>query len=145
MGGGASVSSEMLAYLEATRARAKYLVAATGSQTTAPIIIETGKAVVTIGGFSGGDNSPTVAQLEQMVEDGELKYVLVGGAAAARGSRRSRAVRRLDGYTTLRGAAAAPGTARDDRPTTNLIQGLRRRLLRPGRGQCSGPSPLDEL
>jgi hypothetical protein len=34
---------------------------------------------VTIGGFSGTDNSPTVAQLQQMVADGELKYVLVGG------------------------------------------------------------------
>ena len=44
-------------------------MAATGSQTTAPIIIETGKAVVTIGGFSGRDNSPTVAQLEQMVAE----------------------------------------------------------------------------
>jgi 4-amino-4-deoxy-L-arabinose transferase-like glycosyltransferase len=79
MGGGASVSSDMLAFLEKHQGSAKYLVAATGSQTTAPIIIETGKAVVTIGGFNGGDNSPTVAQLEQMVADGELKYVLVGG------------------------------------------------------------------
>jgi 4-amino-4-deoxy-L-arabinose transferase-like glycosyltransferase len=79
MGGGASVSSDMLAFLEKNQGSAKYLVAATGSQTTAPIIIETGKPVVTIGGFSGGDNSPTVAQLAQMVKDGELKYVLVGG------------------------------------------------------------------
>ena len=61
---------------------AKYLLAATGSQTTAPIIIETGKAVVTIGGFSGRDNSPTVAQLEEMVAKGELKYVLASGKAA---------------------------------------------------------------
>jgi len=79
MGGGSSVSSELLTFLEQNQGSTKYLVAATGSQTTAPIIIETGKAVVTIGGFSGGDNSPTVAQLEQMVADGELKFVLVGG------------------------------------------------------------------
>src|SRR6185436_4691282 len=79
MGGGSSVSSELLTFLEQNQGSAKYVVAATGSQTTAPIIIETGKAVVTIGGFSGGDNSPTVAQLEQMVADGQLKYVLVGG------------------------------------------------------------------
>jgi 4-amino-4-deoxy-L-arabinose transferase-like glycosyltransferase len=79
LGGDASVSTEMLSFLEQNQGSAKYLVAATGSHTTAPIIIETGKAVVTIGGFSGTDNSPTVAQLQQMVADGELKYVLVGG------------------------------------------------------------------
>jgi 4-amino-4-deoxy-L-arabinose transferase-like glycosyltransferase len=69
----------MLSFLEQNQGSAKYLVAATGSHVTAPIIIQTGKAVVTIGGFNGGDNSPTVAQLQQMVAGGELKYVLVGG------------------------------------------------------------------
>ena len=78
-GGRASISSDMVAYLEAHQGSAKYLVAATGSQTTAPIIIQTGKAVVTIGGFSGQDNSPTVAQLEQMVKSGELKYIVSSG------------------------------------------------------------------
>jgi 4-amino-4-deoxy-L-arabinose transferase-like glycosyltransferase len=69
----------MLAFLEANQGSATYLVAASGSQTTAPIIIETGKAVVTIGGFSGNDNAPTVTQLEELVSSGELKYVLLGG------------------------------------------------------------------
>jgi hypothetical protein len=78
-GGRASISSDMVTYLEAHQGSAKYLVAATGSQTTAPIIIQTGKAVVTIGGFSGQDNSPTVAQLEQMVNSGELKYIVSSG------------------------------------------------------------------
>ena len=41
---------------------------------------------MTIGGFSGGDNSPTVAQLEQMVAKGELQYVLVGGQGGRGGS-----------------------------------------------------------
>ena len=101
-GGRASISSDMLSYLEAHQGSAKYLVAATGSQTTAPIIIQTGKAVVTIGGFSGQDNSPTVAQLAQMVDDGELKYVVssgngdarrVGPGARHRGRRLRRALR----------------------------------------------------
>ncbi|HWI72853.1 MAG TPA: hypothetical protein VNT55_12945, partial [Baekduia sp.] len=42
-----------------------------------PIIISTGKAVVTIGGFSGQDAAPTVSQLAKMVANGELKYVLL--------------------------------------------------------------------
>jgi 4-amino-4-deoxy-L-arabinose transferase-like glycosyltransferase len=81
-GGRASISSSEIAFLEQNQGTAKYLVAATGSQTTAPIIIQTGKAVVTIGGFNGQDNSPTVAQLETMVKQGELKYVVASGNGA---------------------------------------------------------------
>jgi 4-amino-4-deoxy-L-arabinose transferase-like glycosyltransferase len=84
-GGGDSVSSSMISYLESHQGSAKYLVAATGSQTTAPIIIQSGKAVVTIGGFSGSDNAPTLAQFEQMVAKGEVKYVLLGGQGGGGG------------------------------------------------------------
>ena len=84
-GGAGAASSKLIAYLRAHQGSAKYLVAANGSQTTAPIIIATGKAVVTIGGFSGGDTAPTVAQLAAMVARGELKYVLVGGSGGAPG------------------------------------------------------------
>ncbi len=79
MGGQGAVSTETIAWLQAHQGSAKYLVAATGSQTTAGIIIASGEPVVTIGGFNGGDPAPTVAQLEAMVKAGELKYVLVGG------------------------------------------------------------------
>jgi 4-amino-4-deoxy-L-arabinose transferase-like glycosyltransferase len=78
-GGGGSLSATTLAYLKAHQGSAKYLVAATGSQTTASIILATGKAVVTIGGFSGQDPAPTVSQLAAMVARGELRYVLVSG------------------------------------------------------------------
>jgi 4-amino-4-deoxy-L-arabinose transferase-like glycosyltransferase len=76
---GGAVSDALISYLEAHQGSAKYLVAASGSMTTAPIIIQTGKAVVTIGGFNGADPAPTVAQLEQMVKAGELRYVLLSG------------------------------------------------------------------
>ena len=66
--GGGSVSASTIAYLEAHQGSAKYLVAVTGSQTSASIIIATGKPVVTIGGFNGQDPAPTVAQLAAMVE-----------------------------------------------------------------------------
>jgi 4-amino-4-deoxy-L-arabinose transferase-like glycosyltransferase len=82
---GGAVSAALVTYLEAHQGSAKYLVAASGSMTTAPIIIQTGKAVVTIGGFNGSDPAPTVAQLEQMVATGELKYVLLGGGGPGRG------------------------------------------------------------
>lgn len=76
--GGGSLSTSVIEYLEAHQGNAKYLLAATGSQTTANIIISTGKAVVTIGGFSGSDPAPTVSQFAAMVRKGEVKYVLVG-------------------------------------------------------------------
>jgi 4-amino-4-deoxy-L-arabinose transferase-like glycosyltransferase len=74
---GGSVSDAAVSYLEAHQGTAKYLVAANGAETTAPIIIKTGKAVVTIGGFSGSDAAPTTTQLAQMVKNGELRYVLL--------------------------------------------------------------------
>lgn len=78
-GGGGQLSTSVISYLEANQGSAKYLLAASGSQTTAPIIIATGKRVITIGGFNGSDPAPTVAQLAKLVAEGQLKYVLVSG------------------------------------------------------------------
>ena len=83
--GGGQVSSELIAYLQAHQGSARYLVAATGSQTTAPIIIQTGEAVITIGGFTGSDPAPTAAQLAKLVADGDLSYVLVGSQGGGPG------------------------------------------------------------
>jgi 4-amino-4-deoxy-L-arabinose transferase-like glycosyltransferase len=85
MGGGGTLSTSVIDYLEAHQGSAKYLLAATSSQTTASIIISTGKAVVTIGGFSGSDPAPTVARFAAMVRSGEVKYVLVGSGGGMGG------------------------------------------------------------
>jgi 4-amino-4-deoxy-L-arabinose transferase-like glycosyltransferase len=79
--GGESASSDtaLVNYLTGHQGGAKYLVAATGSQSTAPIILATGKAVITIGGFTGSDPAPTVSQLAALVKSGQLRYVLIGG------------------------------------------------------------------
>jgi 4-amino-4-deoxy-L-arabinose transferase-like glycosyltransferase len=91
-GGRSSANTELIAYLQAHQGSARYLVAASGSQTTAPIIISTGAAVVTIGGFSGNDPTPTVKQLAAMVAAGELKYVLLGGDRGGPGGGGSQAL-----------------------------------------------------
>jgi hypothetical protein len=75
----------LVAWLEAHRGSAEYLVAAFGSQSSAPIIIATGQPVVTIGGFNGGDPAPTLAQFQQMVAAGTVRYLLVGGGGAGFG------------------------------------------------------------
>ena len=78
-GGASSGTTTLDRYLESHRGSARYLVAVSGSQTAAPIIVATGQAVITMGGFTGSDPTPTLAQFEAMVSAGEVHYVLVGG------------------------------------------------------------------
>jgi 4-amino-4-deoxy-L-arabinose transferase-like glycosyltransferase len=104
-GGGGSVSDSLVSYLEAHQGSAKYLVAASGSQTTAPIIIKTGKAVVTIGGFNGADPAPTLNQLQAMVAKGELKYVLVSGTGGGGPGGRGDTSQALQTWVTQHGTA----------------------------------------
>ena len=84
-GASGGVSTAAIDYLVAHQGSAKYLVAASGSQATASIIVATGKPVVTIGGFSGNDAAPTVSELAAMVAKGELRYVVVGTAGGGPG------------------------------------------------------------
>jgi 4-amino-4-deoxy-L-arabinose transferase-like glycosyltransferase len=66
-------------YLEDNQGDATYLVAAFGANASAPIIIATGKPVITIGGFNGGDPAPTMAQFQSLVAQGKVRFVLLGG------------------------------------------------------------------
>ena len=117
--GGGGVSDEVIAYLQAHQGSAKYLLAASGSQTTANVIIATGEPVVTIGGFGGSDPAPTVDQLAQMVQDGELQYVLVssGGGRGGPGGGGSSA---LNAWVIAHGTAVTDVTV--DGGTLYLVQ-----------------------
>jgi len=77
--GEAAADAGLVSWLQDHRGGATYLVAAFGSQSSAPIIIVTGEPVMTIGGFTGGDPAPTLAQFEKLVASGQVRYVLVGG------------------------------------------------------------------
>ena len=41
--------------------------------------MNTGTAVISIGGFTGSDNAPTLAQFQQYVADGAVRYYIAGG------------------------------------------------------------------
>ena len=71
--------SALISYLEENNTGEKWLVAVPSASEAEPIILATGKPVMAIGGFSGNDNTLTVAKLEQLVKSGQLKYFLVGG------------------------------------------------------------------
>jgi len=77
---GGAASQQMIAYLEAHRNGATWLVAVQGSSAAASIILQTGGIpVMAMGGFRGTDPAPTLAQIEQYVHQGKLHYVLAGG------------------------------------------------------------------
>ena len=80
-------------YLEQHQGSAEYLVAVNGSQTAAPFILESGKAVIAMGGFGGTDPAPTLSEFEQLVATGKVHYVYVSSGRGAP-------------------VAAAPGSAR---------------------------------
>ncbi|MGW2254596.1 ArnT family glycosyltransferase [Kitasatospora sp. NPDC001660] len=86
-GGGFGGSSEHLTaqeqalfdYLQAHRGGARYLFAASGWSAASPFILATGEEVLPMGGFSGSAPSPTLAEFQQLVGKGELRYVLLSG------------------------------------------------------------------
>jgi 4-amino-4-deoxy-L-arabinose transferase-like glycosyltransferase len=69
----------LLEYLQANTQGVKYLVAVPSSGMGARYVIATGRPVLYMGGFGGGDNVVSADDLAQMVADGELRYVLMGG------------------------------------------------------------------
>ncbi len=81
--GEAGTDTTLASYLTAHRGDAKYLVAVTGSQQSAGLILATGQPVVTMGGFNGQDPAPTLAQFKRMVARGEVRYVLTDGRGAS--------------------------------------------------------------
>ncbi|MBV8292158.1 MAG: hypothetical protein JOY55_10160 [Mycobacterium sp.] len=54
----------------------RWAAATVGSHTTDSLELSTGKSVMAMGGFSGRDNSPTLAPFRQYVTDGQIRYFI---------------------------------------------------------------------
>ncbi|HEX3780085.1 MAG TPA: glycosyltransferase family 39 protein [Pseudonocardiaceae bacterium] len=76
-GGGATTNSALTNLLKATNTT--WAAATIGSNSAAPLELASGKAVMAIGGFTGSDPSPTLAQFEQDVAAGKIHYFIAGG------------------------------------------------------------------
>ena len=87
-GGGGGTDQAIIDYLVANRGDSTWIVAVSGSGSAAPIQLETGMPVMSMGGFNGSDDAPTLASLQASIASGQLRFVLVGG--------RRRRVRRLE-------------------------------------------------
>lgn len=74
-----SAEQQLLTYLKANQGSAKYLFAVMGASEAENYIADAGASVLPIGGFSGSNGYPTLAQFKQLVASGELKYILLSG------------------------------------------------------------------
>jgi 4-amino-4-deoxy-L-arabinose transferase-like glycosyltransferase len=54
----------------------RWAAASVGSMMISDLELKTGESLMAIGGFTGSDNSPTLAQFQQYVADGQIRYFL---------------------------------------------------------------------
>jgi len=62
-----------------------WAAATVSSQSAASLELATGKAVIGIGGWSGSDPAPTLAEFQQYVADGKIGYYVPGGRGGGGG------------------------------------------------------------
>jgi 4-amino-4-deoxy-L-arabinose transferase-like glycosyltransferase len=82
-GAGAASTSDIDQLL--TSATTRWAAAVIGSQSAANYELATGASVMAIGGFTGSDPSPTLAEFQQYVANGEIRYFIAGGGMGGSG------------------------------------------------------------
>ncbi len=87
--GATQTNAALTAFLRANRGSAKWVAATTGANSAAPIQLATREPVMAIGGFSGGDPAPTLAQFTAMVKAGQVRYFVAGGLGGGAGAGRA--------------------------------------------------------
>jgi 4-amino-4-deoxy-L-arabinose transferase-like glycosyltransferase len=76
---GSGINNKLLSYLETNQGTTKFLFATSSSMSADSYIIQTGKAVMAMGGFSGGDPILTTTSLAQLVKNNTIRYFLLSG------------------------------------------------------------------
>jgi 4-amino-4-deoxy-L-arabinose transferase-like glycosyltransferase len=92
LGGNTQVSSTLVKLLEQDASAYKWVAATEGSEAAAPLELDTGDAVVAIGGFNGTDPWPTLAVFQEMVAKHEIHYYVGEGTGSFGGGRGSSAI-----------------------------------------------------
>ncbi len=83
-----SVSTSLTALLNRSSGSFTWVAATSSSMSAAPIELATGKAVMAIGGFNGGDRAITLAHFKQLVAERKIHYYVgsTGGGGAPGGN-----------------------------------------------------------
>jgi hypothetical protein len=76
--GGNTSDSALLNYLVANKGGTEWIVAISSAQEAGSIELATGLPVMAMGGFTGSDPTPTLAQLKSYIASGKLRFVLAG-------------------------------------------------------------------
>lgn len=81
----AGADAQVVALLKGTDT--DWAAAVNGAQSQGALQLNSGRPVIAIGGFSGSDPAPTLAQFQQWVRDGRISYYIAsGGFGPGRGS-----------------------------------------------------------
>lgn len=81
-----NVNTQLLKYLEKHQGNAKYLMGTNDSNSAAPYIIKSGKAVMALGGYNGTDEALSLKQFKHLVKTGQIKYFYISGKTASASS-----------------------------------------------------------
>jgi 4-amino-4-deoxy-L-arabinose transferase-like glycosyltransferase len=73
------IDNRLIEYCRAHRNGARFLVATINAQTAAPIILATGEAVMTIGGFGGQDPILTLDRFKELIRQNSVRFFLLPG------------------------------------------------------------------
>lgn len=76
--GSTTTNAALVTLLDNTTSR--WSAAVVGAQSASGYILSTATAVMGIGGFSGSDDSPTLAQFQAYVAAGDIRYFISGGS-----------------------------------------------------------------
>ncbi|MCW2764808.1 MAG: glycosyl transferase [Nocardioides sp.] len=82
---GSTSSAELTALLQTDATSFTWVAAAVGSNSAAGYQLATGDPVMPVGGFNGSDPSPTLAQFQTDVANGEIHYFIGGGGRVGGG------------------------------------------------------------
>jgi len=76
---GSTSSAAITALLQADASSYTWVAAAVGSNSASGYQLASEESVMAIGGFNGSDPSPTLAEFQQLVANGEIHYFIGGG------------------------------------------------------------------
>ncbi len=82
----AQPGSQLTALLEAGAGSYSWVAATVDANSAAGYELATGDAVMAIGGFNGTDPSPTLAEFQALVAQGEIHYFIAGGRGGPGGA-----------------------------------------------------------
>ncbi|WP_250279818.1 glycosyl transferase, partial [Frankia sp. Cppng1_Ct_nod] len=84
-GGEQTADSELVQLLKSGQKGYRWVAATSGSQTAGPLELASGTAIMSMGGFSGGDPAPTLAEFKRYVANHNIHYYIAGGGFGGAG------------------------------------------------------------